>query len=391
MAPAEAGIAPPESGRYTPDGGVAVEARIAADQALIARAVEALAEPPEFRALVLMGGYGRGEGGYVLRDGKPAPYNDYDYFVVVHGLDGARRRALQEVLAQEGRALEHQVGVEVDFALLREEALPQAEYSLMNAEMIWGHRVVAGEPDVLDAMPPMPFGTLPPGEFTRLLLNRGALLLMNRQRLRTGDSLVSDAQEVFFKYLFKAVLACGDARLAGTGQYHPSYIHKRERLASMDWDGKGDFMDLYTPAWEAKFHPDYGRYAEADPAEWQERVVALWLATLSWYEQGRTGRAIPDWETYCSAAIPKGQGGRSWWGLRNAAITLRDFGPVELARHPFWSLRYPRERLISALPLLLSDSFTGLRPAPAEALSMRPGTPWPKAAETFLYLWRRYA
>jgi hypothetical protein len=391
MAPAEAGIAPPESGRYTPDGDAAVEARIAADQALIARAVEALAEPPEFRALVLMGGYGRGEGGYVLRDGKPAPYNDYDYFVVVRGLDGARRRALQEALSQEGRALEHQVGVEVDFAVLREEGLPQAEYSLMNAEMIWGHRVVVGDQRVLATMPSMPFGSLPPGEFTRLLLNRGALLLMNRQRLAAAAPLGAKGREVFFKYLFKAVLACGDARLAGTGRYHPSYVHKRERLASMDWDGKGDFIDLYAPAWEAKFHPDYGRYAAADPAEWQERVVALWLATLSWYEQGRTGRAIPDWEAYCSAAISKGQGERSWWGVRNAVITLRDFGPAELARRPFWSLRYPRERLISALPLLLSDPLTGVRPAPAEALSVRPGTPWPKATETFLHLWRRYA
>jgi hypothetical protein len=391
MARADAGIAPPDPERYTLDGDATVEARIAGDQALIARAVEALTKPPEYRALVLMGGYGRGEGGYVVRDDKAGPYNDYDYFVVVRGLDAPRRRALEKALAQEARALERQVGVEVDFALLREEGLPRAEYCLMNAEMIWGHRVVTGDPHVLAAMPPMPFGTLPPGEFSRLLLNRGALLLMNRQRLAAGTPPGSEGREVFFKYLFKAVLACGDARLAGTGQYHPSYIHKRERLASLDWDGKGDLMDLYLPALEAKFHPDYDRYAEADPAEWQQRVVDLWLATLSWYEQRRIGRPPPDWEAYCSATISKGQGGRSWWGGRNAAITLRDFGPAELARHPFWSLRYPRERLISALPILLLDPFAGLGRAPAEALSVRPGTPWTKAAETFLYLWRRYA
>jgi hypothetical protein len=391
MAPAEPGIAPPEPGRYTLDGDPAVESRIAADQALIARAVEALLSPPALRALVLMGGYGRGEGGYVLRGGRPAPYNDYDYFVVVRGVDSPRRRALQEALAQAARALEHEVGVEVDFALLREEGLPKAEYSLMNAEMIWGHRVISGDPHVLAAMPDMPFGTLPPGEFTRLLLNRGALLLMNRQRLAAGAPLGADGQEVFFKYLFKAVLACGDARLAGSGQYHPSYVHKRERLAAMHWEGKGDFLDLYAQAWEAKFHPDYGRYAEADPARWQERVVALWLATLTWYEQVHTGKPIPDWETYCSAAVPKGQGRRSWWGLRNAAITLRDFGPVELLRSPRWSLRYPRERLISALPLLLSRPHDVLPPAPARALSLSAGTSWPESAEAFLRLWRRYA
>jgi hypothetical protein len=261
----------------------------------------------------------------------------------------------------------------------------------MNAEMIWGHRVVTGDPEILGAMPPMPFGTLPPGEFTRLLLNRGALLLMNRQRLAAAAPLGAEGQEVFFKYLFKAVLACGDARLAGNGRYHPSYVQKRERLAAMDWGGKGRFMDLYGPAWEAKFHPDYGRYTEADATEWQERVVALWLATLAWYEQVRTGRAISDWDAYCSAALPKGQGGRSWWGLRNAAITLRDFGPAELVRRPRWSLRYPRERLISALPVLLSHPFGGLSPAAAEALAVPSGTTWMEAVEAFLRLWRRYA
>jgi len=391
MARREAGIEPPDPGRYTLDGDGAVEARIAGDQTLIAESIQALVVPPEFRALVLMGGYGRGEGGYVVRDGRPAPYNDYDYFVVVHRQGGARRRALQDALAHEARVLGHQVGVEVDFALLREEGLPQAEYSLMNAEMIWGHRVVAGDPDVLATMPPMPFATLPPGEFTRLLLNRGALLLMNQQRLAGGSTLSAQEREVFFKYLFKAVLACGDARLAGNRSYHPSYVKKLELLRAMDWEGKDELLGLYKQAWENKFHPDYRRYADESPATWQEQVIAVWLDTLSWFERVRSERTIANWDAYCSPSFPKGQGRQSWAILRNGAITVRDFGAAEILRRPRWSLRYPRERLISALPLLLSNPSTGLHPSPAGALSVPAGTPWPKAAETFLHLWRRYA
>jgi hypothetical protein len=282
--------------------------------------------------------------------------------------------------------------VEVDFALLREERLPSAEYSLMNAEMIWGHRVVAGDPEVLGAMPSMPFSGLPPGEFTRLMLNRGALLLMNQKRLAGGSPLGAGEQEVFFKYLFKAVLACGDARLAGNGRYHPSYVRKQDLLRSMDWDGKGQFADLYGEAWEAKFRPDYGRYAGEDAAAWQKRIVAVWLDTLLWFEQGRAGNDIAGWERYCSPSVPKGQGGRSWGGLRNAAITLRDFGLKEAVRRPRWSLRYPRERLISALPLLLvSAGGKGIPAALAEALSVPSGTSWTEAVQAFLRLWRRYA
>ncbi|WP_295447316.1 hypothetical protein [uncultured Thiodictyon sp.] len=391
MAHTETEIAPANRERYTLDGDAAVETRIARDQSLIAQAVTALVAPPAFRALVLMGGYGRGEGGYCLRDGQPEPYNDYDYFVVVRDLDRSKRQALAQALAQQAKALEPEVGVEVDFALLREDRLPAAEYSLMNAEMIWGHRVVAGDQRVLEAMPAMPLPRVPLGEFTRLMLNRGALLLMNQRRLADGSALTAGEQEVFFKYLFKAILACGDARLAGNRSYQPSYVQKAQLLNALDWPGKDAFIDLYTQASDNKFHPDYSRYAAEDATLWQARVVTIWLKTFSWFEAERTGKPIGDWNAYCAPTIPKGQGGQSWGGLRNTAITLRDFGPAELLRQPRWSLRYPRERLISTLPWLLWNPGTGLPPAPAAALSVPVGTPWPEATATFLKWWGRYA
>jgi hypothetical protein len=391
MRPAEREPEPPSPERYTLDGDTAVEDRIARDQALIAAAVQEAVGPPGFRALVLMGGYGRGEGGYRQGEAGPEPYNDYDYFVVVRGLGRRARRGLQSLLAQRAEALERDVGVEVDFALLAEERLPAAEYSLMNAEMLWGHRVIAGDPHVLSGMPPMPFSGLPLGEFTRLMLNRGALLLMNQQRLNGEGPLDAQAQEVFFKYLFKAVLACGDARLTGPRQYHPSYVTKLYRLRSMEQQLGSRFLDLYRMAWESKFHPDYGQYLAEVPAEWQQRVVGAWLETLAWLEGVRTGRMIHDWTSYGSPSLGKGQGRPSRLGLRNVAITARDFGPMELVRQPRWSLRYPRERLISVLPRLLVPS--GAKPAAdlCAPLAVPDGASWSQIADQFLALWRRYA
>jgi hypothetical protein len=384
-------VTPPNRERYTLDGDAAVEARIADDQSRIAEAVTRLVPSSVFRGLVLMGGYGRGEGGYVRRDGRPEPYNDYDYFVVVRGLGRKGRKALEHALADRAKTLENEVGVEVDFALLREERLRKAEYSLMNAEMLWGHRVVAGDSAVLGSMPSMPFSGLPLGEFTRLMLNRGALLLMNRQRLGVGASLEAAAREVFFKYLFKAILACGDARLAGLGRYHPSYVVKLERLRRSDWPGKDAFMEVYSRALDNKFHPAYGRYAAENAEAEQDRVVTIWLETLAWLEGIRVGRAIGDWEAYASPAVPKGQHQASWGVLRHLATTARDFGLVELLREPRWSQRYPRERLISVLPLLLGQPRDRLQPMVGRALAL-PRTASPEEAfATFLGLWRRYA
>lgn len=384
-------IAPPAR-RYTLDGDADVEARIEQDQQRIAKAVTDMVDPARFVALVMMGGYGRGEGGYVVADGAPAPYNDYDYFVVVANTDPAARAALTERLAETAHRLESEVGVEVDFALLRAERLRDAEFSLMNAEMRWGHRVVAGDPNVLSAMRPMPFHQLPPGEITRLMLNRGSLLLMNQQRLAQGG-LSGSEREIHFKYLFKAVLACGDARLAANGRYHPSYPVKLERLRAGADSAVGlpdldKFLELYQLAYQNKFHPAYEAFAQASPSDWQVRVVRAWLSTLRAFENQRLGRGFDSWNDYCQASLGKGQSGNL---PRNLAITVRDFGAGELLRRPMRSLRYPRERLIGALPLLLSESGSLLDPCVANALAIPAGTSWREAAQVFLQQWKRYA
>ena len=275
--------------RYTPDGDAAVESRISHDQQLIAAAVTDLVPAAHFRALVLIGGYARGEGGFRFVEGQPEPYNDYDYFVVVGGMSQPAIQALKPQLLELGHALTGQVGVEVDLAVLKAENLPTAEYSLMHAEMLWGHRVVAGDAEILASMPPMPFAGLGLAEFTRLMLNRGSLLLMNRRALLTGTTARASEREQFMKYLFKAVLACGDARLAAAGRYHPSYADKWQRLQQLQWAGQAQFLPQYEMALEAKFHPAYEQFSTANLEECLQQVTQLWLETLAHLESARLG------------------------------------------------------------------------------------------------------
>jgi hypothetical protein len=242
------------------------------------------------------------------------------------------------------------------------------------------------------------------------MLNRGALLLMNQQRLREVERArrrgrgptepAAQQREVFLKYLGKAVLACGDARLALSGQYHPSYPIKRERLERLDppepWrDALGQdrerFLDLYRFAYANKFHPDYQRWSQVSLSDWQVSVRRLWLATLMAYEGFRLGEPIANWTDYCRAAIGKGQASRRGGPLKNLAVTVRDFGIGEVWQHPARALHYPRERLIATLPLLLVES--GARPDPcvAPALGLPPDADWTQCAGGFLRLWGRYA
>jgi hypothetical protein len=410
------GIAQPErmappARRYTLSGDAEVEARIEADQRLIADAVTGLVPAKRFVALVLIGAYGCGEGGYVHGEQGPAPAGDYDYSIVVRRMSARERAALQGRLAKLAEALTARVGAVVNFAVLGFGRLKRAERSLMNAEMLWGHRVIAGDPDVLAAMPDVAFERLRQGEVTRLMLNRGALLLMDEQKLferRTlragpgaGGGLDAAEREVFFQYLFQAVLACGDTRLAAIGQYHPSYPEKLKRLEAprpavyIDEAERPDpmplhdeFLHLYRLAYRHRFHPAYEEFAEARPADWLARVLRIWTSTLRAFELRRLGRGFADWRDYCRAELPKGQNGNL---VRNLFLSLREFGLSEIWRRPGRTLRYPRERLIGSLPLLLTESGSLLDPCAASALGLPANVHWKPAAQRFLDLWGRYA
>jgi hypothetical protein len=115
-------------------------------------------------------------------------------------------------------------------------------------------------------------------------------------------------------------------------------------------------------------------------------VSWLWLDSLRRFEQWRRGgRVLPSWEYYCRSRPAKGQGWNSRLGERLTS-NLASFGAASLKAQPGWSLRHPRERLIGAMPLLLSGPQTAPEPAVAAALSLPPGTSWPRTVEAFLRL-----
>ncbi len=375
---------------YTFDGNQKVEARMAMDQSIIAAYVEDAIPESRFEALVLMGGYGRGEGGYCLKDGQPSPYNDYDYFIIVKNMSRKAARALQQELQDMAHRLSVIVGVEVDFAVLCSEGLADAPFSLMNAEMKWGHRVIAGNQRVLAAMPDMPFDKLALGEFTRLMNNRGALLLMNARMLGSRKGMGSQQREIFFKYLFKAILACGDAYLAIASAYHPSYAEKRKRLPTISIPPGRSFIKLYKLAVEQKFYPDPSLFKNGNLESWQTKVTACWLTAFSKLEAHRTCRQIGNWEDYAQTSLPKGQLEASQV-LRNFVITLRDFGLRHTLRYLGWALRYPRDRVISVLPLLLNSTSENTPGYVSIPLDMPPQSDRSLVLERYLETWERYA
>ncbi|MDP4598250.1 MAG: hypothetical protein NWS96_05355 [Pseudomonadales bacterium] len=355
---------------YTFDSSVAADATIDAHQRLIATAVSLALPAGVLAAIVMIGGYGRAEGGYVVAtDGSHQPYNDYDYFLVFDGVSRARARDLVHSLPH----LDDQVGIEVDFHPLLKSDLAGLEFSLMNAEMQAGHRVIWGDLNILDMMPAMPLDQVPLAEFSRMMSNRGCLLLMN---------YLAPENAVIGKYINKNYLAIGDAQLALAGEYSLHYSRKIQAIAKLDIAPQ--LMTDYRRAVDLRFRPDAH-------ALWQfqdmSRVTEQWLDTFARLESSRLGQQVCadndcagalNWQAYGAARVGKGQGCNN--PVKNL---LRHLLNPRLSVVSSFALRHPRERIVSELPLLLDqigrDGQCRFDPA------------WQARAKSLLAQWAEYS
>ena len=107
------------SKRFTIDGSPELEARLQRICDSVRREVTALILERNVTAIVLGGGYGRGEGGVLRTDSGDEPYNDLEFYVFLNGhrlwqgLPVRQKSALQEL----GRWLSEEAGINVEFKI----------------------------------------------------------------------------------------------------------------------------------------------------------------------------------------------------------------------------------------------------------------------------------
>ena len=334
-------------GKYSVKGSPVFDARIDADMARIADAVYASKFSRHWKALVLLGGYGRGEGSPLIGpNGEELPFNDYDLIVVTDSLDPQLRHALKKL----EQALSKELGLPVDLYPYLKSALPRCEFSLLNYEMKYGHRVIRGDQKILDAMPTYAHDAIPLSEGTRLLMNRGKLLLDIKRRLAQPEPLPKEERQRFLKFLFKADLAFGDCALLLRGAYDLSYTVKKKRIESIDLTGleePGGVISAYQQAIAFKERTDFQSLENNNLHLRFTETLKHYEQIFLWYERRRLNRKFHSLEKYAREFPNLGKEGSP---LKNAAHNLRVFGSAGW----HFLFAHPRLRLYAALPLLLT-------------------------------------
>lgn len=243
--------------------------------------------PGELAAVALGGGYGRGEGGiFTAADGTKRLYNDLDFFVFMHpGVSRARRRWWHAALKKVDDALTPRYGVEVEFGPPTGlDELDKLTPSLMYQELVRGMRPVWGDcPAVRRGIAELEWWRLPPSEGARLLLNRGAGLLLSVRKLEAREpEHDAAARDFVVRNIHKAALAVGDGWLLARGLYQFG-LAARLDLLRHDPEFSRPALADYEAAVRFKFEP--WPDPAPDLAERWRRVTALYLGAVADYER----------------------------------------------------------------------------------------------------------
>lgn len=340
--------------RFTVDGNDAIEDQVARDMGVIREAVLEAVGADSLRALVLGGGYGRGEGGVYVVEGEEKVYNDYDFFVIVPSRSRARRKALMNALADVKAAMEPRCGIHVDFSpAMPQESLASLPYEVMFMELKEGHHVVIGPDDILASMPAYDKTHPPLEECARLFMNRGVGLLLARQKLDMTDFLDEEDHEFVVRNIRKAQLAMGDALLFVHGCYSPSYLERRTQFRLLDLSEvpDGERLSLYyEEAMEFKLRPSHDVPIGDTLRAWYDEVTSFYGRIFLWFEQYRLGEPELTWDSYRQR--PRRLASRGVQeSLKNALRNVRIKTPnLPIAQELFI---HPRDRVLAHLPLLL--------------------------------------
>lgn len=335
--------------RFTIDGSDALESHLSKVCEQVRAGVRARIPDHKLEGLVLAGGYGRGEGGVLMAENADSPYNDLEFFVFIRGNTLLSERRYRHSLHQLAEELTPQAGIEVEFKILSLASFVRSETSMFYYDLVMGHQWLVGDASLFAACKHHRDATrIPLHEATRLLFNRCSGLLYAKERLQREPFSNEDADFVG-RNLAKAQLALGDAWLTTRGAYHWSCVErqKRLRMSGDNWSKRLAFHHAAGVAF--KLHPQRAS-ASMKPALLAQHTDLTQLAEQLWLclEGKRIGTHFPTSRDYAEARrslCPE----RSI--LHNLACNLRAFGPSGLLSR--FRTRYPRERLLRSLALLL--------------------------------------
>ncbi len=358
----------PAAQRFTFDGSPELEATIDEINRRVVADIHKVISPEQIDALVLAGGYGRGEGGVYVVNNKEQLYNDLDYYLFLKGNKRANESAYGAKIKAIEAARTPEAKCDVEFKIDSLAQLEQSSVTMFSYDLVARSTIVTGEETVfqrcskhLDAR------AIPQSEATRLLFNRCTGLIFARQRL-SKDTLTQDDLEFVQRNLAKIELAMGDAILTVQGAYHWNGKERNQRLRKLppvegiqSWDS---LVAAHTQGIQFKLRPSHPVESHETLSDQLTRLSLAARDVWFWVEQRRLNENISTPMEYATTSKPRCPEHPGW---RNLLVNVRRRGISTLYKpYPF---RYPREQLYRAMGILLWENDSWQTPSKRSLLA----------------------
>lgn len=288
-------------GRFTARGGEVVEAEVHRMVERAQRLVEKNFPSGLYRTMILLGGYGRGEGGIERIDGVERPHNNLDFLMITR--PGVRQDPvkLKRRIDDLFRPIVEEHGVGIDTGVISEWKLRTSPVLVMWFDMRFGHKTVNGDEAFVPSLTRFRREDIEPSDVRDLLVNRGTLLMINDMLLARGARREEDRRYIV-KHAMKAIIGYGDAYLFATGEYDWSYLEKQRRMRASK-SAPAALRELYDEAMEFRFEPSYDAYMDRDLDAWMQRLRSELAPIHLFCERTRLGDPGLTWDTYTEKAL----------------------------------------------------------------------------------------
>ncbi|MEM6962122.1 MAG: hypothetical protein AAF550_10355 [Myxococcota bacterium] len=283
-------------------GDVNVEALASAMLTELRDTLASALDPERYRSVLLIGSYGRGEGGIDLSQILPRPYGDFEILIISKGKTLTLKRLADAALSHFTSKYEAQVHIDV----ISEARLKRAPCLATWCDMRLGHKVLLGDPDFAVSLSKFSVDKIDPSHVQSSIVHLGTQLLVSDLillRSELGQSeLGQSMRRAVIDHGIQAIIGYGDALLHFLGEYDVRDSEKKKRMLQHTEVSEA-FRDLYRSAVEFRFEPNYGLYDNTSLGEWNQGLLETLAPVHLDCERRRLCRPHLGWSDYPGIAL----------------------------------------------------------------------------------------
>jgi len=378
--------------KYTVYGDSAFDRKIDEDMHKITEAVLKVMPERYLSALILGGGYGRGEGGVFLQDGKMELYNDYDFFVISNDISRSKMQEYHAKLFEVGEELTEKIGIDVDFGPFRNISdLPDMRFTMMWFELKQAHIVVYGDEEILNKIPDFKSDSIPFPEALGLMLNRAVGLLLAKERIESENALLRADKDFIERNIFKAAMAAGDAFLICNHTFHHSYVQRMELMDNFKEDPQikdNAFLERYKQSIMFKLKPERKDQSREELKDLHIKVLEVYKKFFLFTAEKCWDQSIANFNEFAELVSKKEMEPASPKQiLKNIILNFREVGMTGFSLR--WFLKYPRYRLFYAVPYFSFSETSYMKKIPS-VLGLSVNASEKDKNKKFIKLWERF-